>query len=235
MAKLVVKLDNKVVQELEIKGEISIGRDSGDVALKNPAVSAKHARISSDGNLYTIHDLNSTNGTFVNRGKIASHELRHGDVINIGKFEMEFIDPDSTRMTDSLLGGADAGMTVMINTENIMEAQKKKEEGKKTKKAVAARLILAQASAGTSGAIVTYKLEKETTMMGSGNNVDIHIKGLTVANVAATIRKSDDRYFIKFMGGLSKLKVNGKKISKEAELKSKDRVEIGSYAFQFLR
>ncbi len=235
MAKIIIKLDDKVVQEIELKGEISIGRTSSDVVLKNPAVSAKHARISSDGNLYTIHDLESTNGTFVNRGKIASHELRHGDVINIGKFELEFIDPGSPRMSDNLLGGADAGMTVMINTEDIMRAQKRKEEGKKTKKAAVARLILAQASSATSGAIVTYKLEKETTLMGSGNNVDIHIKGLTVANVAVAIRKSDDKYFIKFMGGLSKLKVNGKKISTEAELKSKDRVEIGSYTFEFHR
>ena len=57
-------------------------------------VSRRHARILHDGGKYTIEDLGSTNGTFVNRGRRlipgAAQPIKDGDEIIVGKTFMRF-------------------------------------------------------------------------------------------------------------------------------------------------
>jgi pSer/pThr/pTyr-binding forkhead associated (FHA) protein len=235
MAKLVVKLENKILQEHVIKGTMSIGREKGDLILKSPAVSAKHARVKMENKIFLLEDLNSTNGTFVNKGRISTQQLHHGDLINIGKFELEFIDQAEAAQTSDPFMMDDGGMTVMIDTTDIMLKGKPKEEEKpKPEVKKEPRLVLVPKSAADSGRMLLHKLKKETTLMGSGENVDIRVKGFTVANVAATIRRGKDGFYIRFMGGMSKLKVNSARVAGEVKLKPKDRVELGSYTFEFI-
>lgn len=242
MAKIIIKQDNKILQEQEITGNITIGREKGDIVLKNPAISAKHARLKIEQGVYVLEDLNSTNGTFVNQGRISTQQLHHGDTINIGKFELEFIDQkEAASISDSFISD-EGGMTVMIDTSKILQAEKPAEKPQEPQKRVSAksakklgaRLVRMPKSPADSGRMMVHKLKKETTLMGSGDNVDIRIKGFTVANVAVTVRRAKDGYYASFMGGLSKLRVNGNKVDGEVKLKSKDRVEIGSYMFEFL-
>lgn len=234
MAKIIVKLNNKIVQEHEVDGTISIGRERGEIVLKNPAVSAKHARVRMEQNDFILEDLKSTNGTFINKGRISTQKLRHGDVIGIGKFELEFINQAEAAIGSDPFASDEGGMTVMINTDELMKkAPPKSTEKPKQAEKSEARLVRVPKSAADSGRLLLHKLKKETTLMGSGNNVDIRVKGFTVAKVAAAIRRSDDGYYISFMGGLSKLKVNGVKVDREIKLKPRDRVELGSYTFEF--
>ncbi len=67
-----------------------IGRDSAnDIHIKGQLVSRQHARLEWVGQAYRLTDLNSVNGTFVNRQKIAQPVmLKSGDVINIGGTEL---------------------------------------------------------------------------------------------------------------------------------------------------
>jgi len=244
MAKLVIKLDNKLVREHEITGNLIIGRESGDIILRNPAVSAKHAELRVEDGRYVLQDLKSTNGTFVNKGRISTQEIHHGDVISIGKFKIEFINTEESLSASGGFGDDAAGMTVMIKAEDLLgspaagEGQKDKKE--KTSpagikpEAREARLVLVPKTAGQSGRMVVYKLKKDTMLIGSGSNVDIRIKGITVGNVAAAVSRENDFWKIKYIGGFGKIKVNDKKISTEVRLKAKDRIDIGSYTFEFL-
>jgi PAS domain S-box-containing protein len=66
--------------------EISLGRGSDvDLAVEDPGASRRHARIARgpDGE-WTIADLGSRNGTYVNGLKVRSTPLREGDKIQIG-------------------------------------------------------------------------------------------------------------------------------------------------------
>ncbi|MGQ0825690.1 MAG: FhaA domain-containing protein [Actinomycetota bacterium] len=54
------------------------------VALSDAQVSRHHAEIRPENNGYRVIDLGSTNGTLVNGARVASHDLRDGDVIVIG-------------------------------------------------------------------------------------------------------------------------------------------------------
>lgn len=56
------------------------------------AISRKHCRLIRRGNEYFLHDLESSNGTFVNGSRIYSEEkaIFDGDLIRIGRVELKF-------------------------------------------------------------------------------------------------------------------------------------------------
>lgn len=91
MIKIELKFKNKVIKKIETeKPEITIGRSlSTDIQIDNLAVSKRHARIKKHKNQYTVEDLNSTNGTFLNDKKIEKAIIKHSDIINIGKHTLK--------------------------------------------------------------------------------------------------------------------------------------------------
>ncbi len=69
-----------------------IGRSSKcDVQVDQESVSRNHARISRLGDGYSIRDLGSTNGTYVNDELVDDVMLRDGDQVKIGRTIFKFI------------------------------------------------------------------------------------------------------------------------------------------------
>jgi ribosomal protein S27E len=62
-----------------------------DVFLDDVTVSRRHAELLRDGDTFTIRDLGSLNGTFVNRRRIESTQLSDDDEVQIGKYRMTFL------------------------------------------------------------------------------------------------------------------------------------------------
>ena len=81
-------------RRFEIEHErTAIGRTSeADVFLEDLSVSREHAVIVDTVDGFYIDDLDSRNGTFVNRRRIAAHLLEHGDEIQIGSFTLVFLE-----------------------------------------------------------------------------------------------------------------------------------------------
>src|SRR5688572_25529814 len=70
---------------LEIDDSKIIGRDpSADVVVDNESVSRKHARIERSGEVLTVADQASGNGTFLDGQRVAGAGLRHGQTIRFG-------------------------------------------------------------------------------------------------------------------------------------------------------
>lgn len=67
------------------RGSWVVGRSrSCDVRLVDDAVSRRHARVTVRGGCWTIEDLGSSNGTWVNGRPLDRGELRPGDVVELG-------------------------------------------------------------------------------------------------------------------------------------------------------
>ncbi len=95
MGKLVIKFQGKSISDVNLRlGDMTIGRSTAcDIVLKNDkSVSNKHAVIKTVGRKSTLEDLGSTNGTFIESGRVTHHELRHGETIIIGSHELIYRD-----------------------------------------------------------------------------------------------------------------------------------------------
>jgi adenylate cyclase len=75
---------------IEARG-LRIGRAlENDIVLNHAIVSRHHAEIVVNGRDVWVRDTNSRNGVFVNRLRIKEEQLRDGDVVQIGPFELRF-------------------------------------------------------------------------------------------------------------------------------------------------
>lgn len=70
----------------------TIGRHpESDVFFDDITVSRRHVRIDHDAANYTLHDVGSLNGTYVNRERIDDAALEHGDEVQIGRYRLSFV------------------------------------------------------------------------------------------------------------------------------------------------
>jgi pSer/pThr/pTyr-binding forkhead associated (FHA) protein len=88
--------------EIPSKGEVVIGRedpisdvfpdlDLTDLGGMDKGVSRKHAVIHRSGPNYTVEDMGSTNGTYINKKKIQPHApqtIKPGDELRFGKLAL---------------------------------------------------------------------------------------------------------------------------------------------------
>jgi pSer/pThr/pTyr-binding forkhead associated (FHA) protein len=70
----------------------STGRHpDSDIFLDDVTVSRRHAEFYRHGDRFTVRDVGSLNGTYVNRERIEEAELFGGDEVQIGKFRLLFM------------------------------------------------------------------------------------------------------------------------------------------------
>jgi pSer/pThr/pTyr-binding forkhead associated (FHA) protein len=84
---------------LPADGSVIIGRSrEADLRLADPDTSRRHAKIVCESGRFTVQDLVSTNGTWVNDTRVDEHVLKPGDRLEIGSQEIVFCvveaDPD---------------------------------------------------------------------------------------------------------------------------------------------
>ena len=66
-----------------------IGRHpDSDIFLDDITVSRRHAEIRRDASGFSLHDVGSLNGTYINRERVEGADLRSGDEVQIGKFKL---------------------------------------------------------------------------------------------------------------------------------------------------
>jgi len=87
---LVVKRGPNAGSKFFLDSDVTqIGRHpDSDIFLDDITVSRRHAEIRRDASGFSLHDVGSLNGTYVNRERVEGAELRSGDEIQIGKFKL---------------------------------------------------------------------------------------------------------------------------------------------------
>jgi pSer/pThr/pTyr-binding forkhead associated (FHA) protein len=72
---------------------MTIGRSpEAEVFLDDVTVSRNHALLVRRRDGLYIDDLGSLNGTYVNRRRIESHRLHHGDELQVGKYKLTYLE-----------------------------------------------------------------------------------------------------------------------------------------------
>jgi len=72
--------------------QTTVGRTPDcDIFLDDVTVSRRHAIVARGATGFTIEDLGSLNGTFLNRHRIEKADLETGDEVQIGKYRLIFL------------------------------------------------------------------------------------------------------------------------------------------------
>jgi parallel beta-helix repeat protein len=79
-------------REFQVQGTMRIGRTAeNEIALDDSQISRHHAAISREADGFSLEDLGSTNGTFLNEQRIVErHHLKDGDRIRVGNTTLAF-------------------------------------------------------------------------------------------------------------------------------------------------
>jgi pSer/pThr/pTyr-binding forkhead associated (FHA) protein len=227
---LTLKFQEKFLGEFTLKsgGATAIGRrPDNDVSIDNLAVSGYHAKIDVAGNEFIFTDLQSKNGSFINGQMVATHKLQNGDIITIGKHTLEF----SYKEGEAQAPKADNDIYQTM----VMDTNQHREMMKKIKPKTSAPQPVPQASlsilAGDRGEV---PISKKLFKVGKDIQSDFQVEGLWVGQTAFTISQRPDGYYLSYVEGFAKPKVNGKAAKETVRLKEFDFIELGKVKMQLV-
>ncbi|MBU2497393.1 MAG: FHA domain-containing protein [Proteobacteria bacterium] len=233
MVRLLLTFNEQVIKEYPfVKEGITIGRqEDNTIPIDNLAVSGYHARIDRAGSDYILTDLQSTNGTFVNKQKVVSHKLSHGDMIIIGKHVIFFMTSEkgSAAEAEEIQEKLAVGKTMVLDTAKHRDLLAKQKTPSPTSPPEKMGMISFIDGSG----LGEIELSRKLTKIGKAETSEVRLSGLLMGATAATISRRPTGYTISFQGGLTKLKVNGRVVKESAALRDFDTIELGSYKFQF--
>lgn len=87
---------------------LQIGRVRGDVLVEDAEVSSTHCQLLWLNDSFSVFDLNSSNGTFLNGKRIAKSRISDGDSIRIGRVEILFKVGDSQQSSTGVIPASTA-------------------------------------------------------------------------------------------------------------------------------
>lgn len=217
---------------LEAGSSLTIGRkETNSIVIDNLAVSGLHAKIDAVDNGFLLTDLQSKNGTFVNGKAAASHWLRKGDVITIGKHKLVFMLADGEAGASAEQGLTEQTMVLDTNEYRAMVGKSSPTITSPAEKAEKEPVAVLSYLKGGKG---EFELTKKLIKIGKDPSSDIVVSGFLVGQTAATISKRPTGYFINYVEGLAKPKVNGKSIKETIQLKEFDKIDLGPATMEFI-
>ena len=234
MPTLGLNFKNKPLRDYPLQkgSSLTIGRKkNNDVIIDNLAVSSHHAKIDSVGDGFVLIDLQSKNGSFVNEKQVSSHWLKQGDIINIGKHSLVFCYSEDEDAPES---GSDEIEKTMVMDTSQYRSMVNKSRLKVAKPPVSPKRsetigILSFLDGGNG----KYICRKSITKLGKSPDSDVVVKGFMVGSTSATISRRPDGFYLSYVSGMSRPKVNEKKIKQETILNDLDIIAIGSSRLQF--
>jgi pSer/pThr/pTyr-binding forkhead associated (FHA) protein len=206
---------------------LTIGRlESNDIPIENLAVSGQHAKISTVGDRFLLTDLQSKNGTSVNREPVLSHWLRPGDVITVGKHSLLF---------EYRPGEALPALEPEPEHREALRAEppvtgEPAEQDQPAAGGDGPQGVLSFLSGGTGEVICGAS----AITIGRDPECDIVVGGIAIGRVAATVSRRENAFFLACGGGLTRPKVNGVTVKDEVQLKEFDHILIGPVKLQFV-
>ncbi|MEE9331532.1 MAG: FHA domain-containing protein [Methylophilaceae bacterium] len=260
MAKLIFILDGNLIKEYALdKERITIGRRAAnDIHIDNLAISGEHAVIVTTGEDAYLEDLNSTNGTLLNKKKIKKQLLNHGDEIGLGKYELKYLKDAVVNKVPSD-GFAD---TVLDEPKSTMTKDNAVPEGVQplvSKDVEGSEALSNQAELQEEGALVTEEVHEhaETVISdevalaepliaprlqiingenaGSALLLDKAIVKVGESNKqVAVVSKRPKGFFLTHVAGDKRPLVNGKQIGVQAyALSNHDEIEVLGVKMEF--
>jgi hypothetical protein len=237
MPRIVVKLDEKVLKEIPLDiPRLTVGRKpDNDLVIDDPAVSGHHALIFSQDGAFFIEDLGSTNGTFVNDGKIQKEKLKNSDRVAVGKHVLIYQgaipappSPPPPKASESDKPKIAEPAKQKEPVKAVQDTMKTAAVGGKTTERVA-RLIVVLGETDQK----EYELTGHLTVIGAEDTATVKLTGWFAPKNAALISRRGSAYFISTPEGAKKITVNGEAVQGQKQLQDEAIIVIAGVHLQF--
>jgi hypothetical protein len=229
MAKLVLSLNGAVLGSFFLeKDRFVIGRrPTCDIQINDQGASKEHAVILTVGNDQIIEDLKSTNGTQVNGEKVDRHILQNGDVVEIGRYKIKYVNqkamPDMDFDKTLMIPAFDRSKLQPVNADGDVQNGVQVETAVANARAVKSVFPLG-AVKGLAGETAGREIElvRPITSFGMPGNT-------------AIISRRPHGYFLTHVSGRKFPVVNGRAIGSEPHpLDNFDQIEVDGDKMQFV-
>lgn len=233
MEKLIVLSEEGVSQEFPLTEQItSIGRDEqNSICLGDKSVSRHHATVQRVFRGFTIQDEGSTNGTRVNGRPINKQFLRHSDLIEIGNYQLRFMEALPRYPLDD-----DADKTMVLRPAPSPQATRGSATAAVARPETASDVTQPKESAiEEAGQMTARVVFLAGALKGEARAVDRSF--FSVGNPGADlvlINKRHTGYFLLKVGGDVPPTINGTPIrAGGVQLHDGDRIELGKLSLEF--
>ncbi|WP_027017015.1 FHA domain-containing protein [Comamonas composti] len=220
MPTLVISIDGAIIKEVPLlKERTTLGRRPyNDIVIDNLAVSGEHAVLTLASGKVTIEDLRSTNGTYVNGQAVHHHQLVHGDLLDIGRYKLRFVQQETGTQATATGTGATPAVPAASQEAPGFELTQPPSISMLPQRLACIRML----SGNIPGRQIP--LTKVVTTLGK--------PGVAVASIT---QKPYGFVLAQLEGELATLKLNGQLVgSSPAPLLSGDMLELAGSQMQFL-
>lgn len=220
---------------VDLHEAVTVGRSEkhANVVVKDNRLSRAHCRFEPTDDGWSIVDLESQNGTFLNGRRVRSAMVKPGDVVTIGACDMvieENTGPGGKTVMAGVQSTRGSGLE-LINDEEAVPPGAEGAAQDSTRTVVApAALVLSKGSLEDKIHPITSivfrigrKHDNELCLEGDGKASGYHAK----------ITRKGLKYVIEDLGSTNGVLVNGKKIDGPVELKNGMKVVVGQQLFRF--
>ena len=228
MAKLVLSMNGSVLGNYFLEKErFSIGRKpTCDIQINDQGVSKEHAIILTVGNDQILEDMASTNGTHVNGQGVKRQILQNGDVIEVGRYRLKYVNQKA-------IPDMDFDKTLMIPA---FDRTKLKVEGANRVGEDTASISTAVPNARNVKTVFPLGVVRGIGGAVMGHEIELirAITALGKLGCSAIITRRPGGYYITHVAGKKSPIVNGKAIGTEPfALDNLDQIEVGADKLQF--
>jgi pSer/pThr/pTyr-binding forkhead associated (FHA) protein len=228
MPRLILTLNNNVLSSHSVSPDeqLTIGRHPDNhICIDHLSVSGHHAALRLVGQKLFLKDLESRNGTLLNNEPVTEAQVAHQDWITIGHhiFIVDLYESLSLESAENELkafsskGGADADQTMVLDREPTPDGWG------------------FDYLSFLTGDREDYELTDRKVSIGRNKEAEIRIGGfwaMLAGEPSATITRRQDDYFLEYIQGMLKPKVNGATVTGPYKLNHQDVIKIGPVEVQ---
>jgi predicted component of type VI protein secretion system len=228
MAKLVVSTGGVIEGHYFLdKERFTIGRKpDNDIFLEGPGVSNLHAVIVTIVNDHVLEDAASTNGVLVNGKKVGKHILQNNDVIEVGGYQLKYINQRAT-------SDMDFDKTMIMKAPQLEADELREHRTLQTKQPLATAVLSARSVKTGFPLGGVHNLKGQEPQAEILINRPLKTFGQPGMQVVMISRRPHG-YYVTHVEGKKRPKVNGKSIGTQARLlKENDLIEAGEVKLKF--
>ena len=172
----------------------------------------------------------TANGTFLNGKEISSVWLNDGDTITVGNHILIFSNPLRINIPDKLQKSIND--TMAMATENIKDLLQR--QNSKVSKEPDSKIIDSMVLVLLPDHRKLLSLGKKPVTLGKSKTSDIVVKDLWVGKKAGIIEKLADGWYLSYVEGFARPRVNGEFSKKPVRLKEFDIISLGKTRMQVM-